>query len=156
MHDFPITPHVGIGPILLGASRSAVRAALADIGFPFESSRGSLDYFANASIQVEFGSDERADFIGVACDRAYRLSYYGTDVFDTVADRVFALIATRDNSEHQFDPSGFVFPNQIITLWEADEQYDRLGNCKRPIWAQVGIGNHRYFESIQAIETRNG
>ena len=156
MQELRITPHVGIGPILLGASREAVRSALASIGFALESSLRLLDYFANAAIQVEYGPDERADFIGVSCHGDYSLTYYGTNVFDTIAERVFSIVAARDDSsDHTFDRSGCVFPTQIVTLWEADEQYDRLGGEQRLIWAQVGLGNNRYLDAINAIEARN-
>jgi len=152
MHKFKIAPHVGIGPILLGASRDSVRAALSASGYPLESSEDSLDYFASSGIQIEYGPDGCADFIGIACGKTYRLTYYDVDVFNTPADEIFDLIARRDNSgDWPFDASGFVFPNQIVTLWEADEQYDRLGGEQRPIWAQVGLGNERYLEAVNEI-----
>jgi hypothetical protein len=156
MHQFEITPHIGIGPIHLGATRETIRAALTSLGFALKSSRGSIDYFASAAIQVEYGGDDHADFIGVSCHRDYSLIYYGTNVFDTVADQIFALMSDRDNSgSHVFDRSGFVFPNQIVTLWEADEQYDRLGGEQRPIWAQVGLGNQRYLDAIRKIRSQS-
>ena len=70
-----------------------------------------------------------------------------------MTDEHHALIAGRDNSgDWPFDASGFVFPNQIVTLWEADEQYDRLGGEQRPIWALVGLGNQRYLEAVRAVK----
>lgn len=156
MQELKIIPHVGIGPILLDDSRENVRSALATIGFDLESSRERVDYFAEAAIQVEYGADDCADFIGVACQHDYSVTYFGTNVFDMVAEDVFALIAARDASgEHAYDQSGFVFPNQIVTLWEADEQYDRLGGEERLIWGQVGLGNKRYLDAINAIRSRH-
>ena len=156
MQELVITPHVGIGPVLLGASRQSVRLAMAGIGFPFESSREALDYFAQASIQVEYGEDDTAEFIGVCYHRDFTVTYYGTNVFDTVAPELFVAIAAREASiAPSFDPDGYVFPDQIVTLWEADEQYDRLGGEQRLVYAQVGIGNHRYLEAIRAIHNRS-
>ena len=156
MQELAITPHVGIGPILLGASRQAVRLAVVGIGFPLESSRKALDYFAQASIQVEYGDDDTVEFIGICYHRDFTVTYYGINVFDTVAPELFAAIAAREASgDSVFDPSEYVFPNQIITLWEADEQYDRIGGEERLVWAQVGVGNHRYLEAIRAIHNRN-
>lgn len=150
---FGIEPHVAIGPISLGEFRPAVREALSALGFPLESTRSSLDYFCGSSIQVEFGVDDRADFIGLSWHGAYRLTYYGTDVFDTEANRVFELVAKRDGSgdHHRFEPDEYVFPGQILTLWKADEQYDYVGGGKRLIWAQVGIGSRRYLETVQRV-----
>ena len=155
MQELSITPHVGVGPVSLGADRESVRAALRTAGFNLESSRGSLDYFADASIQVEYGADGTAEFIGVSQHRAYSLTYFGMNVFDTTAEEVFAAIAAREGAATPaFESSGYVFPEQIVTLWEADEQYDRLGGRQRVIWAQVGLGDHRYLQAIRVIKAR--
>lgn len=147
-----IEPGVGVGPILLGESRPVVREVLSNLGFPLESTRGSLDYFCGASIQVEFGVDDRADFIGLSWHGAYKLTYYEIDVFDTEARRLFELVAEHENSggdHHRFDTAEYIFPGQILTLWEADEQYDHMGSGQRLIWAQVGIGSRRYLAAVQ-------
>lgn len=155
MHQFQIEPHVGIGPIRLGASREEIRAALLSVGFPLKHTRRALDYFCNSSIQVEFGDDDCADFIGCAYHAAYTLSYRGANVFDTIAKDLFTLIAENDGSGiHTFKDSGYCFPNQIVTLWDADTQYDRLGGEQRPIWGQVGLGNQRYLDAIRQIRSR--
>ncbi|EPJ81519.1 hypothetical protein CFII68_18785 [Pseudomonas sp. CFII68] len=45
-----------------------------------------------------------------------------------------------------------MFPNQILTLWDADEQYDRQGGERREVWGQVGIGTNAYMAAIRAIK----
>ena len=156
MQELVITPHVGIGPVLLGASRESVRLAVAGIGFPFESSRNALDFFAQASIQVEYGDDDTAEFIGVCYHRDFTATYHGINVFDIVAPELFAAIASHEvSSVPSFDSNEYVFPDQIVTLWEADEQYDRLGGEQRLVYAQVGVGNHCYLEAIRAIHNRS-
>ena len=73
-------------------------------------------------------------------------------MFSLSAGELFSLIASTDDSgAHEFTDSEYLFPGQIITLWDADEQYDRQGNETRPVWAQVGIGNSAYAEAIAAI-----
>jgi hypothetical protein len=152
MNELKLEPHLGIGPIRFGESREAVRATLAIAGLPFENSRRASDYFRDAAIQVEFDPFGRVHFIGVACHPSFTLTYHGSDVFDTPAQELFQLIATQDDSgPHQFTKAEYLFPKQIITLWEADEQYDRRG-AGRPIWGQVGLGNQFYLEAIQALE----
>jgi hypothetical protein len=102
---------------------------------------------------VEFDGDHSAQFIGIACHPAYRLSYRGVNVFDVPANELFALIASFDGSgSHEFNANEYEFPNQIVTLWEADEQYDRLGGEQRPMWGQVGLGNQRYLEAIRKFK----
>jgi hypothetical protein len=156
MQEFRIEPHVGIGPILLGAARDDVRAALFSLSFPLRISRGRSDYFCDSSIQVEFGDDDRADFIGCSCCLHYTLTYRGTNVFDVPAEELFALIADNDGSgPHSFNPAEYRFPKQILTLWEADCQYDRLGSEQRSVWGQVGLGNQRYLDDVLRIEGRS-
>ena len=153
MHEFQIEPHVGIDPVRLGASRSEARAALSSIGFPLENARGALDYFCEAAIQVEFDEQQRADFIGFSCHQAFTIFYRGVNVFDTPAQDLFAVIAERDGSgAHSFRAAGYCFPSQIMTLWYADSQYDRLGGEQRVIWAQVGLGSSDYLDATRKIE----
>jgi hypothetical protein len=150
MHHFEIEPHAGIGPVRLGTYRSAVHETLSSIGFPLENTHGTIDYFCEAAIQVEFDDQQRAHFTGFSCHRAYSVFYSGVNVFDTPAQDLFALIAERDGSgAHTFRDTDYYFPNQIMTLWDADSQYDRLGGEQRVVWAQVGLGSSGYRDAIR-------
>jgi hypothetical protein len=145
-----LTPHVGIGPIKLGAPRNEIRAAMAGCGLPLESERESMDYFCDASIQVEYEADGSASFIGVSSDQKLVLVYDGVDLFDTEAAKVFQLLSSRDNSgHHEFSESEYVFPSQIITLYEADTQYDRKRGEARAVWGQIGCGDNRYLNAVR-------
>lgn len=156
MHAFQIKPHLGIGPVRLNASRSDVRETLSAIGFPLEHTHGASDYFCEAAIQVEFHDQQRASFIGISCHEAYSVFYLDVNVFDTPAQDLFTLFAERDDSGgHVFRDTDYCFPNQILTLWDADSQYDRLGGEQRVIWAQVGLGSSDYFDAIRKLQTRN-
>ena len=155
MLNLEISPLIGIGPVKLGSLRLEARESLLSAGFPLESSRRSLDYFCNASIQVECGPDDRVRFIGISASERFIATFQSIDVFSRSAEELFSLIADADNSgPHQFITSEYLFPNQIVTLWDADEQYDRQGNESRPVWAQVGIGNESYAAAIAAIRSR--
>ena len=152
MHVLQLTPHQGVGPVLLGGSRTEAREALSALGFPLEHSRGALDYFCESSIQVEYGPDNHVWFIGISASRRFTAQFQGKDVFSLAALDLFALAAASDNSgSHTFTSSEYCFPNQLITLWDADEQYDRQGNESRPVWAQVGIGSSAYAAAVAAI-----
>ncbi|MNV81898.1 hypothetical protein D3C71_1755930 [compost metagenome] len=71
--------------------------------------------------------------------------YQGRNVFDTPAKDLFALAADLDASgSHRFNRNEYMFPNQILTLWHADTQYDPRE--RRVIWGQVGLGDARYLE----------
>jgi hypothetical protein len=137
---FEFVPLHSFGPAVLGASRAEIRTAFLRAGFPLEDSLGSSDYFCDASIQVEYSPSERANFIGVSSSPRFAAHIYGLDVFDIDASELFAIITSHDNSgAHMFDEYEYLFPNQLVSLWDADQQYDRKGNERRVIWAQVGI-----------------
>lgn len=147
-----LVPHSGAGPILLGSTRVQAREAVASLGFPLKSSRNSLDYFCEASIQIEYGPDDRVWFIGLSCHERFTVQYRGQNVFVLPAPQVFALIAASERSgAHTYESYEYCFPDQIITLWDADEQYDRLGKESNPVWAQVGIGDEAYVAAIAAL-----
>ena len=44
---------------------------------------------------------------------------------------------------------------QIVTLWNADEQYDQRRGGERIVWGQVGLGNDAYLRAIEALERRS-
>jgi hypothetical protein len=147
-----LEPRKGFGPVELGASRDEVRAALAKIGFPLEQSEADIDRYCDNSIQTEF-SDGRVSFIGVFHSEAFTARYRGVDPFDVTARDLFQLAAAADNSgHHDFDPLEYCFPNQILTLWGADPQYDYRGKGARQVWGQVGLGNEAYMSAIKALE----
>ena len=147
MLELLIKPHESIGPIRLGVSRLEMQKVLSDYGLLFKCSRKMLDYFCDASIQIEYEADETASFIGVSFHASYTCSYKGKNVFDTPAEELFALMADGEEGRTNltFNEHGYTFPTQILTLWDADPQYDRVGGEVRFIWAQVGIGDARYL-----------
>ncbi|GGY36700.1 hypothetical protein [Pseudoduganella albidiflava] len=142
-YQFEFRPHHGWGPVALGASREEVREAMHAAGFPLRSVRRELDYYCTNSIQVEY-TEGRASFIGVSYSAEYDACYRGRHVFDMPAKELFKLIASGEEAPHRFDISSYFFPDQVMTLWDADRQYDRIGGEKRVVWAQVGIGNADY------------
>ncbi|QXI36398.1 hypothetical protein [Pseudomonas xantholysinigenes] len=155
MPAFEILPLQAIGPVRLGATRMETREVMAAIGFPLEQSRGDLDYFCSAAIQILYDAGEEVLFIGVSESAAFWVMFKGINVFNLPADELFLLMAEADGSgQHEFNSYEYCFPNQILTLWDADEQYDREGGETRPIWSQVGIGSEAYLAAIAAIEAK--
>lgn len=126
---------------------------MAAIGFPLESSREVIDYFCENSIQTECDEDGRVMFIGVCCSSAFIAQYRGVDVFDVTARELFQMVANADDSgDHEFNKLEYCFPNQVLTLWNADPQYDHRGKGAREVWGQVGLGNEVYVSAIKALE----
>ncbi|RON91846.1 hypothetical protein [Pseudomonas fluorescens] len=156
MPVFEILPLEAIGPARLGASRTAAREAMSACGFQLEWSNGRLDYFCKASIQLEYGPSDEVQFIGVSGNSQLNFTFKGVDVFAISAAELFSLMAASDDSgPHEFDRYEYCFPNQILTLWDADEQYDRQGGEEREVWGQVGIGNDAYAAAIAMKTDKN-
>ncbi len=124
-------------------------------GYPLEQSHGGVDYFSKASMQLSYSPDDEVWFIGVSGNSPITYMFKGVNVFAVSASELFALMAASDGSgPHDFDRYEYCFPNQILTLWDADEQYDRQGGEEREVWGQVGIGNDSYVAAIDAIEKK--
>jgi hypothetical protein len=148
-------PREGVGPVRLGMTRPEVIAALERVpgALNKHSSRGALDYFFENALQVEYGGDGRAQFIGASfhpgCGCSY--SFLGIDPWSLPAEELFGLIAREDGGQHDFNASEYLFPNIIVTVWDADSQYDHTGGERRTVFAQVGVGSEEYLRAIEKV-----
>jgi hypothetical protein len=144
-------PGIGAGPILFGMNPQAVISSLAELGLHRTGSRDAeLIYFADNALQVEF-IDGLASFVGLASSALFEVRLYDIDPFDTAARDVFQIIASHEPEPHRYDRTGYLFPTTILTLYEADEQYDRLRG-QRVMWGQIGLGDERYLEVSSRLE----
>jgi len=150
-----IFPGIGVGPVLFGMDRQAVVSSLAGVGLHQAGSHDAeLIYFADNALQVEF-IDGLASFIGLWSTALFEVRLYGIDPFDTAAPDVFQIIADHEPEPHRYDHAGYVFPTTILTLYEADKQYDRL-KSERVMWGQIGLGDKRYLEVSNSLEGDDG
>ena len=143
--NFEITPHIGIGAVKLGMSKEEIKTILGSSSY--SGSSNSSDYYFSNSFQIEF-SEGGADFIGISYSPEYVVLYQGKNVFDIEALELFELIAKNESGIHKYDSYEYLFPEQILTLWDADEQYVRIDGEERVIWAQVGIGSNSYLKAV--------
>jgi len=144
---FEVNPRVGIGKLNLGTSRDEVLSQLGSANY--SGKKGSMDCYFNYSIQVEF-TEEVSTFIGVSYSDKYELLYLGQNVFDLEAESLFKLIAENEEEDHAYNSYEYLFPTQIITLWDADPQYDRIKAEERSVWAEIGIGSEVYLAARSA------
>ena len=149
--NFEVLPGIGIGPVKLGMNRAEVIEALGENNH--SDSSDTSENFYKYSFQVEF-TNEIVSFIGVSQDPSYQLTYKDKNVFDVEANDLFDLISNDESKKHDYTESEYVFPDQIISLWDADEQYDRLGGEQRKIWAQIGMGSQVYLSDIIRITNK--
>ncbi|GAA5497143.1 hypothetical protein SAMN02745181_3658 [Rubritalea squalenifaciens DSM 18772] len=124
------------------------------VGFPLERDNGSMDYCCSSSIQVEYGDDDLVDFVGTSYDERMLVTYKGQNVFKLNARELFEFINAHEDDPSEYTDYEYVFPSQIVTLWDADSQYDYLGGEQKPVWAQVGVGTESYLRAINAIHDR--
>ena len=149
---FELIPGLGAGVLRFNAARMDTRAALGRLGFSLKSERDKLDYFCDASIQVEYTSDNLLQFVGFSCDARTLPTFHGVDVFSITASERYVLVAAYEpEALGPFNVHGCLFPTQLIALWDADEQYDHRTNQTRCVWGQVGIGSAEYRAAIEAI-----
>ena len=154
LRKLDLVPHSGIGPIKLGESRTAIASVFSENGIKKSATQNNSDYYIENSVQIEFDKNGFSWFIGVSQHSSYDVFYHDADVFDVTAKTLFNLVSSKDNSgSHEFCEYEYTFPNQILTLWDADEQYDRKGSEQRVIWAQVGLGNNEFLRATESIKS---
>ena len=112
------------------------------------STANGLLYFMENSIQIEFGSEGAASFIGISPHTELRLVFRGINLFDHDATEVFSLFQQYEDDENKWaEQYEHIFPKQIISVWDADTQYDLKGRLRR-IWGQIGVGNSAYLNAV--------
>lgn len=141
-----------MGPIRFGMKKKDVRTAMEALGLGPSSTSRTMDYFGDENaIQVEYEKGT-ASFIGIAGGRHFECSIYDVDPFDTPARELFRLLAKHDGAKGaRFTKAGCLLRNSIVTLYEADTQYDRNSRSRRVIWGQVGLGDARYLAAIPMV-----
>ncbi len=145
--ELTLKPKVGVGPLLLGMTKADAIAAMKANRQDLSSTAHGHLYFLDNSIQIEFEPEGTSSFIGVAPHAGLRLVFQGIDLFDHDASEIFALFQQNENDEtiwaEQYE---HVFPKQIVTVWDADAQYD-LNGGHRPVWGQIGVGSSAYLSA---------
>ena len=154
--DLEIKPHEGVGPVPLGATRERVSETLSSLPGALiqRSSRGPLDYYFSNALQVEYDSLGRACFMGVSWspEIQVRFTLFGINPWSLPARELFDVLARADGGQHSFNSSEYLFRGLIVSLWNADSQYDHLGGETVPVYAQVGIGNSDYLRAIDELQ----
>jgi hypothetical protein len=155
MPDLELAPLQGLGPLRFGDYRATAREKLSKLGFGLESSHGASDYFCDAAIQVEYSADNSVWFVGLSASDRFRAWFQGRDIFSLTAEEVFLLLAASEGAgEYTYNCQEYFFPKQVLTLWDADEQYDRKGNETRPFWGQIGIGSSSYAAAVESVRSK--
>lgn len=61
------------------------------------------------------------------------------------------MVAAADSGPHVPVRYENCFPNQILTLRDADEQYDRQGGEEHEVWGHIGIVSEKYAAAVEGL-----
>jgi hypothetical protein len=151
---FVLEPGHGVEPVRFGMTREQVAEAMARAGGnpPRAIGAGTAGYF-DGTFRVSFGDEGRVDFIEFASRLDGELLFDGRDVFDVPAEELVQLVSQHDAFAPELSrpPGEYTFPDLILTLWGAAEQYDHKGGRRRRVWAAVGLGAPTYLAAVRAI-----
>ncbi len=149
---FELVPMEGALPLRLDQTAAEVAQVMSSLGLQPSSDRGQSVYYLENSIQIEFGeATGRSQFIGFANQAGLEVIYGGEKVNGRSAEEVAALFGKREDVPPPFDDLEMLFRQQILTLWDADPQYN-LTQSNVPIWGQIGIGSPQYLAAIDALK----
>jgi hypothetical protein len=151
-----IQPHIGVGPIQLGMTRSQVHQALSTIpnNSLDQTTAATLDYAFGNSLQIEYDPSGHIMFIGVGFydDCGCDYSFHDRHIGDYPAPELFAHLASLDDSNPDYHPGEHCFKTIMIVVSGASLEYDCRGGHSRSVYGQVCVVNQQYFEVLKAIE----
>jgi hypothetical protein len=152
-----LIPKVGIPQINFGATRETVKKIMLDQYGETQSlmSRPQTDAYFDGALQFYFEDDWTLSYIetwespkrkvGIKLLGFYTWEISGQDLLSELK-KIDEIDLTISHEE-----TGPIFKNNIIALWNLDEQYDHFGNWTRPKWGSIGIGDERYYQAIRNI-----
>jgi hypothetical protein len=153
---FELIPLTSVGPVRLGMTRDAARAALAQPFEAFRKSRDSehtTDAFFDAAIQVFYaGTSPRVEFIELSNSPAFNAVLNGIDVFQMRAEDVVKRVALSvpfDSTDPELGYS-YVFPKWEVAFWRPTLPKSPTDEGGRH-FATVGLGRAGYYSASGAV-----
>ena len=142
MKEFKVIPYEAIGPVRLGMTRDRVRQVLGrpscvrdaqvkgEIHFP------NKDYFFNNAFQISYDADLKAEFIEIAAESDYIVTFDGVRVHHAPHEQVLAAIrkhAQPDVTDSEY-PINMFFPDLDLSLYREhseEDNFDAIGISPR-------------------------
>lgn len=155
MRIIELIPKVGIEHIKFGMTRADVRSIMIakyDAGYPEERNDETECYFEN-SLQFSYENDDTLSFIEISSYPPIGVKILGINTWEIDGKELLELLKEKDTMNEKISEGGYnpIFQDNIITLYELDEQYDVVGGFKGEKWAAIGIGDSRYYKSVCMI-----
>lgn len=154
-----LKPKVGIDEIKFGTPRDIVRKILEKDYKCYDITHRdhNIDMYFQNMLGFEYADDNTLSYISVSAPPPIYLKLLGINTWEISGEVLLNKLKEidkidKDSFEWESNP---IFVNNIITLYEMDEQYDRIGNYSVAKWAAIGIGDERYYKSIKEIQNVN-
>ncbi len=107
--------------------------------------------YHNSSFQVFFDRDNKVEYIEVSRYEPLRVTYKGTNVFETKANDLVQTIS----SDAPFDPDdpelgySYTFPQLELALWRPIVPKDDNHNSQHHYFSTMGVGQPGYFSQAE-------
>jgi hypothetical protein len=153
MHEFTITPTVGVGPVVFGMTRDDVHQLL---GEPVWSHNHREQFFDG--FFVDFDSGGAVEFIELATSEQFKVNFHGIMLLELEAEQALASMLVYGRYD-ETDPSlgySYIFPDLQMSLWrpvlpESDEADDQDADDQDAddqdgrYFQALGVGRKGYF-----------
>jgi len=155
MQIIELIPKIGIEHINFGITRAEVRSIMMnkyDAGSPEKRNDETECYFEN-SLQFSYEQDDTLSFIEISSYPPIGARILGINTWEIDGKELLKLLKEKDTINEEISEGGYnpIFKENIITLYELDEQYDVIGEFKGEKWGAIGIGDKRYYKSVCMI-----
>ncbi len=155
MNIIELIPRKGMEDIHFGMTRDEVKSIMLEkykAGNSEKRNEETEIYFDN-SLQFSFEKDDTLTFIEIFSDPKIGVKILGINTWEIDGKELLKLLNEKDQMNESISEGGHnpIFQNNIIALYELDEQYDEIGNFNGEKWATIGIGDDRYYESVCKI-----
>lgn len=144
-------PLKGIPHITFGMQRSLVREIIQKEYTEEKPAlrRPETDCYFENSLQFSYEEDDTLSFIEAGPPLTV-VKIFGINTWEVSGEELLNYLSGIDSINHEISEGGAnpIFKNNIITLWDLDEQYDHVGGYITRKWGAIGIGDERYYNAI--------
>lgn len=155
MKVIELIPKVGIKHVNFGMTREEVRSImiLKYNSSPPEMRNNETECYFENSLQFSYEQDDTLTFIEISSYPPIGVKILGINSWEIDGKELLKFLNNIDVMNEDISEGGHnpIFQNNIITLYDLDNQYDEYGEFKGEKWGAIGIGDNRYYEAICKI-----
>jgi hypothetical protein len=155
MRIIELIPKKGIEHIQFGMSRKEVQLIMIEKynSAPPQKRDEDTDCYFENSLQFGFEQDETLSFIEVSSYPPIGVRLFDLNVWEIDGKELFKALSQIDAVNDKISEGGSnpIFIENIIALYDLDEQYDNSEDASTQKWGSIGIGDSRYYDTICQI-----